>query len=423
MRRFPAIAIGLVLVTFTGYATASDDQRNRGMTQQGSEQVSEATRPATANEHRAIARGVESTHKYEASTSIFGTRVKGEARRRLVARSKLTPTVVRARVSRSDPRFAAAVVELRDAAGRARRGTTAVVLRRFTDSRSLALPGGKWRTFDQTGTRFQGSCGAATARGIRDLVCPDPWSVLGYPAPKRKPDMTIEAPGPVTDIRSVDWRHTTFPGAACGFDRPVNSKQSYLKAASNPSVDMPWWVIIDGGGAEPAAYGDLDGDGQDEAVLLGNCTNNGGMAAGQLFFYADVVGVEEGGLKLLGVIHPRQPISPQTTHVPLLFFRADAVRPGHVIAHEAWYGPCDGTACGTGQAVTDWRYERGRLVPVTRQLFPPIQPPCFPPRRERYSAARWRQQITRSHVPAWLLRIADMVRVPGWILPTAGDSD
>jgi hypothetical protein len=407
--------IGLALLVFAGTGLLL----SRADGQRVPQHLPEATRPATQAERRAIAKAVAYDHRYEANNYRYKTRLKREARRRLAARAHLTPTVVRSRISRSAPRFAAAVIELRDATGRARWGTTAVVLRRFTDPRSLKLKGGKWRVFDQTGTRFRGSCGLRTSQGIRDLICPEPWSILGYPTPRRKPDMTIEAPGPVTDIHSVDWRRTTFPGAACAFDRPVGSRQSYLTAASNPSIDSPWWGIIDGGRADPVAYGDLDGDGQDEAVLLGNCTNNGGMAAGQLYFYADVVGVHDGALRLLGVIRPRQPINPKTTHVPLLNFKANAVQEGHVIAHEYWYGPCDGTACGSGEAITDWRYQNDKLVPRTRVIAPTLKPPCFPPRRLRYGAARRELKIARSRVPDWLLRIADLVGAPGWMLATA----
>jgi hypothetical protein len=82
-------------------------------------------------------------------------------------RLRLRPEVLRILVSRADPRFSGAVVELRDTRGR-RQGRAAIMV--FERAGVVAGPA----------SAFQKTCTAATPSGIRTLICPDPWSVLGY---------------------------------------------------------------------------------------------------------------------------------------------------------------------------------------------------------------------------------------------------
>src|SRR3954471_5718924 len=65
------------------------------------------TRPATTKERVQLARGVRAMWRYE-SHPLRGGR----------PRPRWHPAIVHARVARSDPRFAAAVVELHDVRGR-----------------------------------------------------------------------------------------------------------------------------------------------------------------------------------------------------------------------------------------------------------------------------------------------------------------
>jgi hypothetical protein len=104
-------------------------------------------------------------------------------------------------------------------------------------------------------------------------------------------------------------------------------------------------------------YGNLDGVGQDEAALVVDCNNGGGMAAGVLA-YAQVIYTTAGkSLRVIAVMTPQQPRN--ANRLPTLL--TVKIRRGKVIAREAWYGPNDGTCCPSGRTTTVWTYNHGAL--------------------------------------------------------------
>src|SRR5205085_9866653 len=83
-------------------------------------------------------------------------------------RPRLRPRVVTVRVSGRDPRYASAVVELRDAHGR-RRGARAVLLL----AREREPTFGRWGIpIAGPAISFPLSCTKQTPRPLRDLLCP-----------------------------------------------------------------------------------------------------------------------------------------------------------------------------------------------------------------------------------------------------------
>jgi hypothetical protein len=206
------------------------------------------------------------------------------------------------------------------------------------------------------------ACTSATPRPVRDLSCPSVWSVLGYPRPHIYLNTTVAMQIRSPNIRAVDWKQVILSGAVCGARHPISTEggggwgDAFVRSAV-----LPWWpavsVAADWNGVK---YGDLDGDGREEAVLNVNCANTGGTAGGQLAFASAVYSVGGHMLRSIGIVTTRQPLGSIGVHARLEFAR---IRRGTVIADETWYGGYDGTCCGSGIAKTIWRYEHGRLRP------------------------------------------------------------
>jgi hypothetical protein len=108
-------------------------------------------------------------------------------------------------------------------------------------------------------------------------------------------------------------------------------------------------------------YGDVDGDGHDEALVPLWCNNNGGTADGALLYSLAVFTGRAGSVQPIGLITPRQQ-PPDELPTLLLVSR---VSPGQIVIDETWYGPKDGTCCPSGTATTTWTYTSGQLEVAT----------------------------------------------------------
>src|SRR5438105_14449304 len=91
-----------------------------------------AVRAPTPNERALIVVTVRSTWWYESAPDAAGYPLRW--RRRHLERPSLRPEVTRIRVSRRDPRYASALVELRDRRGRPRGPRTVLVLKKSSAS-------------------------------------------------------------------------------------------------------------------------------------------------------------------------------------------------------------------------------------------------------------------------------------------------
>ena len=229
---------------------------------------------------------------------------------------------------------------------------------------------GQWGyVFAGPALSFPLSCTAATPRAVRDLLCPSPWPVLGYPRPHVRAQTTYSQRIQSPDLHALDWRKVTLPGGACESSRPIRPhRYEYGPAALiHADVDLMWWnpVVVDSW-SKPV-FGDLDGDGRDEAALEVVCSNGGGTAGGQLLFSAVIFKAVGTSLRVVGIVTPRQPLGPETSHVPI--GNVAAIERGEVIASEGWYGPNDGDCCSTGRARTIWTYAAGKLRPTRTTIL------------------------------------------------------
>src|SRR5439155_12537915 len=155
--------------------------------------------------------------------------------------------------------------------------------------------------------------------------------------------------------------------------------------------------ITVGSGWDAVVYGDIDGDGQDEAALGVDCNNGGGTADGVLAYARVIFGPGRDTPRMLAIVTPRR----QQPHELPTLLRVEIHR-GKVVSHEAWYGPKDGTCCPSGRATTIWRFRHARLVPIstTVQKKPRHSSPAVVPRaKARRIAAQWRGFLT--YLPTW----------------------
>jgi hypothetical protein len=226
---------------------------------------------------------------------------------------------------------------------------------------------------------FPESCTDATPQALRDLMCPDPWSVLGIRRPRIRPQTLYTQRIPSSDLHALDWKNLALPGAACGSSRPIRPRHTTAweaEAFIHTDVDLLWWNPVLVSSWSRPVFGDLDGDGRDEAGLDVVCANGGGMAAGQLAFSEVIFKAAGRSLRVVGILTPRQPLRADVPHVPLL--GNVHIEQGRVTAAEAWYGPYDGTCCPSGTARTTWTFSRGELRPKRTTI---LQKPWTSPLR------------------------------------------
>lgn len=157
------------------------------------------------------------------------------------------------------------------------------------------------------------------------------------------------APG---DLRGVDWRQATLPAAFCHVEKPVRLRDGTARATSALWGTVEVFLDVD------VHYGDVDGDGREEAAISLGCDNTGGTASSQLAFAFAVVTSRGGQLELVGEIAATT-MRDDAPHVPLLAepqFEKEAIT-----VKELWYRPSDANCCPTGASLTKWWLRDGTL--------------------------------------------------------------
>jgi hypothetical protein len=175
-----------------------------------------------------------------------------------------------------------------------------------------------------------------------------------------------DVPDRTTLLRRVDWPNAIVPASICGGTGSVAlHDESALVSSSRwpdawqgptPSV-LPSQVQVYF--YPPVRYGDVDGDGYEEAVVPIWCHNGGGTAGGQL---GQGLAVFRGGqtdLVVLGTITTTQQ---SDGHSPYFGNSKTRIARGRIVVTELWYGPRDGTCCPSGRARTVWTYDGATLV-------------------------------------------------------------
>lgn len=177
------------------------------------------------------------------------------------------------------------------------------------------------------------------------------------------------------DLHTVEWTTITAPGEAC-----LTSGQVQLHANTAFGGKQFGTALIpdeERGSPEPPGaqsgprydrlnlsvdaitYGDIDDDGQDEALVPLSCSNNGGTASGALLYSMALYSGGNGTLHYLGLITPQQQPADQLP----TGLSDPVISHAQIVVDEAWYGPGDGTCCPSGRAVTTWTYSSGQLQP------------------------------------------------------------
>jgi len=294
----------------------------------------------TPAQRAAVAADVESVWKYESRSIAPGVPALTER-----------PHVVSVRVSRTDPVFASAAVELLGPAGQHEPGTEVVVFEQIR---------GSWQQYGQANevagpaTSFAAVCTEATPVGVRDLLCPDPWAVLDYPQPASPSVASYAIPVGTNDLHKVAWDDIALPGAVCGANHPIQLHKGYATVLG-PAEG--WWsgVVAELSGE---SYGEL-APGLDVASVAVGCNNGGGTADGQLAFLDLVVSASNDSLHILADLTAQQPLIVPASHVPII--GVGRISRGEIVVPEYWYGPYDPTCCSTGRAKTIWVYSGGKL--------------------------------------------------------------
>lgn len=316
-------------------------------------------REPTAAERAALLADVKSVWQYESRAISPGVKALDEQ-----------PDVVSVRVSRTDPAFASAAVELRQPSGLRRAGAEIIAFERLDGSWQQD---GEANLVAGPALSFTNACSGATPAGLRDLLCPNPWSILDYQRPLSLGYQDYSFPVAGDDLRDVDWGDIALPGAVCGTPRQLIQLHKGSTTLLGPADG--WWAGV-GVDLLGESYGEL-APGLSAASVAVDCNNGGGTADGQLAFADVVFSLDNTSLHVLGVLTPQQPLIVPASHVPLI--GTGRISRGEIVVPEDWYGQYDSTCCSTGRAKTIWVYARGKLSP--KQTIVLHEPATKPPNR------------------------------------------
>ncbi len=130
-----------------------------------------------------------------------------------------------------------------------------------------------------------GKSGQSTARppAVATTESPTP-SATPSPTPSTAPARAAGNPAPAADtginLREIDWANARLSlPASTGCPSPVKFKNHEAQIK-----DYLYWIAD---GTQRPAYGDLDGDGREEAVVPITCGNGGDGTAHLVVFRAD----------------------------------------------------------------------------------------------------------------------------------------
>jgi uncharacterized protein YecT (DUF1311 family) len=167
------------------------------------------------------------------------------------------------------------------------------------------------------------------------------------------------------DLHTVAWKEATVPGSICGAFAPevrLHAGHAIVKSTRWPryrlvEIEDRW---------DPVVYGDIDGDGHDEAAVGVYCSNGSGTADGALA-YARVIYTADGKTaRVLAIIRP--PV-PSAAHSLPPLIQVTHIGRDEVRTVEGFYTAHDSTCCPSGSATTTWRLVGGKLAPDKSQVF------------------------------------------------------
>jgi pimeloyl-ACP methyl ester carboxylesterase len=171
------------------------------------------------------------------------------------------------------------------------------------------------------------------------------------------------------DLHRVDWSNVTIPGSLCRSpqDIKLHNGQAINVPSSfdGPTDNYPQDVYAS---VDKVAYGDLTGDGRDDAALPVLCANHNSTAAGQTAFGVLIFEGSGGEPQLIATLTGLQPRLGE----PPNFIKIEQISHGRITVTETWYGAHDANCCPSGRARDVWRYADGRVSVVSATVT--VQP-------------------------------------------------
>jgi hypothetical protein len=180
---------------------------------------------------------------------------------------------------------------------------------------------------------------------------------------------------PTTDLHQVDWGNVTIPGG--WFRGPASVKlhdgtaKGVPTTIPNPLTNTNNETEEVSAAPDQVVYGDLDGDGRDEAAMY-VLVNPVGVAAADRAAGWVVFRGGSNGPEVIGVatprVHPYNTWDPEgkDAHIPLL--KSAEIQRDRVVVQEFYYQSSDATCCPSGRATTTWSFSNGGLAPGTPQV-------------------------------------------------------
>ena len=194
----------------------------------------------------------------------------------------------------------------------------------------------------------------------------------------RSIELTNEALGTVSDdiaardVRRIDWANASIPGAVCEQDEVITFTDGL--ADDLPPYPGQSWPMDAFAYFDEVDYGDVTGDGADDALLTVECTNDDATAAGRLVWSIVAFSGESGSVRPIGTITGQHGLTGSLpAHLGVAGIDAEGVR-----IEEAFYGPQDGSCCPSGTAETLWRWTGSALEVVSSDVVMPAIDPESP---------------------------------------------
>lgn len=163
----------------------------------------------------------------------------------------------------------------------------------------------------------------------------------------------------VVDLHSFHWADATVPGSVCGTRHAIHLHNNIAVVSSTRWPGTPRVTVYSQFGWKvlSVVYGDLDGDGNDEAALAIVCNNGGETADGNLGYAQVIFTAAPKAPRVIGIVTPQE----RTPDTFPPFFSV-VIKRGKIISHEFLYAAADPSACcPTGRATTVWVYAKGQL--------------------------------------------------------------
>ncbi|WP_410633788.1 hypothetical protein [Amycolatopsis sp. cmx-4-83] len=163
--------------------------------------------------------------------------------------------------------------------------------------------------------------------------------------------INVDAHVPPTDLHRTKLTSVRVPASLCDTNGDFTLRNGSASGISSR------YGPLDAGTNNTIVYGDLDGDGHDEAAIDDYCNFSGGNGIpGQGFV---VITGKSGKPAPVGIVTAQK----QTPQTYTSGVETIAISHGRIEATEDWYRPDDAHCCPSGRAQTTWTYNAGKLTP------------------------------------------------------------